>query len=171
MPVPTQYVASIAIDDCIDALGAFLQPFLGGAPIVRAQVNRVATPPGAFIKLTELLQVPLETPSADYDGENQQISLTGPKRIDIQVDFYGPSSGDQCAAIETVYRTSYAASQFPAGIAPLYCSNGNQTPLITGEEQYASRWTLTASLQYNPAVVVPQQSATELTLHTLSPVA
>jgi hypothetical protein len=88
----------------------------------------------------------------------------------IQADFYGASAGDWCAAVKTVWRTPYATAQFPAGIAPLYCDDGNESPLITGEEQYERRWALTMSLQYNPIVVVPLQSADSLEMNILDDV-
>ena len=43
---------------------------------------------------------------------------------------------------------------FRANIKPLYTSDGIQAPLITGEEQYEARWTITASMQYNPVINV-----------------
>jgi hypothetical protein len=159
------YVVSIAVDAVIEALGAFLVPFVGAAQILRSQVNRVAMPPGAFVELTELLQVDLETPITVEDAAS--ASITGPKRIDIQIDFYGPDASDQCAAVKTVFRSQYAPAQFPAGIAPLYCSDGIQAPLINAEQQYESRWTLTASLQYNPTVIIPSQSANALAVNIL----
>lgn len=162
-----QYVVSIAVDAVIEAIGAFLAPFVAPAPIVRAQTNRVSTPPGAFVLLTEILQVDLETPMAANDAPNAQVTLTGPKQIDIQVDFYGPTSGDWCAAVKGIYRSAYATAKFPDGVKPLYCSDGHQGPLITGEEQYESRWTITASLQYNPAVSLSQQFATKLAVNIL----
>lgn len=165
MSAPTPYVVSIAVDAVIEALGAFLQPFVGDLQIVRAEVNRVPMPSGPFVKLTEILQVDLETPVVVNQFANSQIQITGPKRIDIQIDFYGPSSGDQAAAVKGVYRTGYAAAQFPDGIAPLYCNDGHQMPLTTAEQQYFRRWTITASLQYNPAVYIPQQAASELKLN------
>lgn len=167
MSTTTPYLPSIVIDKVIGALGVFLTPFVGGAQIVRAQVNRVAPPVGPFVELTELLQVDLETPTTVDDGVNLVASITGPKRIDVQIDFYGDSSGDQCTAVKTVFRSPYAPAQFPANIAPLYCSDGHQAPLITAEQQYASRWTLTASLQYNPAVTIPSQSATAIAVNIL----
>jgi hypothetical protein len=158
----TPYVVSIAVDAVIDALGVFLNPFVTPAPIIRGQQNRVSPPVDAFVELTEILQLDLETPIVCTQFANSQISILGPKRIDIQVDFYGISAGDQCAAVKGVFRTEYAVDQFPDGIAPLYCTDGRQAPLITGEEQYETRWTLTASLQYNPAVYLPMQFADAL---------
>lgn len=159
------FVVDIAVDAVIEALGAFIAPFVPGAKIVRGQGNRVPPPHDSFVLLTEILQVDLETPLTAETADT--VSITGPKRIDIQVDFYGPLSGDQCAAVKGVFRTSYAVAQFPTGIAPLYCSDGHQAPLITGEQQYESRWTLTASLQYNPSVVIPIQSANKLVVNIL----
>jgi len=42
--------------------------------------------------------------------------------------------------------------------------------LVTGEEQYERRWALTMSLQYNPIVIVPQQSAEVLSMNILNDV-
>ena len=164
------YVASITVDDVITALGAFVQPFIGqGTPIIRGQQNRVSPPPSdatGWLVLTELLQVDIETPSLSDVG-NQTVSIAGPKRIDVQMDFYGPSAPDWCAAVKGVWRTVYAPAQFRDGIKPLYCDDGRQMPLITAEQQYQSRWTLTASLQYNLVVSLPQQSATTLAVEII----
>lgn len=163
------YSVSITVDNVIDALADFLQPFVGTAEIVRAQANRVPMPQGPCVVLTELLQVDLETPSITDDPLVNQMAAASPKRIDIQIDFYGPSAGDWCAAVKGVYRTPYAPAQFADGVKPLYCSDGLQSPLVTGEQQWESRWTLTASLQYNPIVTVPQEFADVLVPNKILP--
>lgn len=165
MSAPTPYVPSITIDDVIAALGAFIQPFVGSAQIIRGQVNRVAPPVGSFVELTEILQCDLEYPRNWYDNTNQQRNMIGPKRIVIQADFYGMQSGDWCSTVKTAFRTDYGVSQFPAGIAPLYTDDGHEAPLMTGEQQYERRWVLTLSLQMNPIVVVPTQSADTLSMN------
>lgn len=165
------YIASIAVDDVADALIAFLTPFVTPSVVVRAQANRVSPPPGPFVLLTELRTVDIETPIITNSGIPNEVqgqkTIEGRKRIDWQVDFYGPLSGDQCAAVTSVFRTGYTVSQFPANISPLYLSDGIQSPLITGEEQYESRWTVTASLQYNPTVTIPTQFAITARVKTL----
>lgn len=163
------YSVSITVDNVIDALADFLQLFVGSAEIVRTQANRVPMPKGPCVVLTELLQVDLETPWITDDPLANQAAATGPKRIDIQIDFCGPSAGDWCAAVKGVYRTHYATSMFSDGVKPLYCSDGLQSPLVTGEQQWESRWTLTASLQYNPSVTVPQEYADALLVNSLAP--
>lgn len=165
MSAPIQYVPSIALDSVFDALGTFIQPFVGSAQVIRAQVNRVAMPVGSFVELTEIASTDLEVPYQWYDGVNSQSDIVGPKRLMIQADFYGAQAGDWCAALKTVWRTPYATAQFPAGIAPLYCDDGNESPLITGEEQYERRWILNMLLQYNPVICVPQLAADTLKMN------
>lgn len=159
----TNYVATITVDNVIDALATFLTPYAQSSTIVRAQVNRASMPPNPCIILTEILQVDIDIPYVDFQPTNQTGTIHGPTRIDVQIDFYGANAGDVCKACIAAFRSIYAASAFADGIKPLYMSDGVQSPLITGEQQYESRWTATASLQYNPLITVPQQSATAAT--------
>jgi hypothetical protein len=153
------YTASITVDQVIDALKAFLTPFMPGAQIVRAQVNRVALPSNPCAVLTELLQVDLSVPATDYQPLANTATIYGPSRIDVQIDFYGAQAGEFCKTVKTAFRSHWGFAHFPANIRPLYTSDGVQSPLLTGEQQYESRWTLTASMQYNPTVTVPQEFA------------
>ena len=153
------YAASITVDQVIDALAAFLAPFMPGAQIVRAQVNRVALPSNPCAVLTELLQVDLSVPALDYQPTANTATIYGPSRVDVQIDFYGAQAGEFCKTVKTAFRSHWGFAHFPANIKPLYTSDGVQSPLLTGEQQYESRWTLTASMQYNPTVTVPQEFA------------
>lgn len=155
------YTSSIVVDQVIDALADFLQLFVEDAEIARAQVNRVAMPPSPCVILTELLQVDLEVPYENYQPLENTTTITGPVRIDVQVDFYGVQAGDFCKVVKNAFRSQWGFAQFPVNIKPLYTSDGIQSPLITGEKQYESRWTLTVSIQYNPTVTVPQEYADE----------
>jgi len=162
------YTASVTVDTVIDALGDFLQPFVSGAEIIRAQVNRVSMPPLPCVVLTELFHVDLRVPSQDYDQLNDEALLSASNRIDIQVDFYGESAGDYCRSVQAAFRTMWGFDRFPSGIKPLYTSDGIQSPLISGEQQYVSRWTLTVSMQYNPVVTVPHEFADEAAATTIA---
>lgn len=155
------YTASITVDQVIDALADFLAPFVPGAEVVRAQVNRVAMPPNPCVILTEMMQVDLSVPATDYQPDDDTATVYGPSRIDVQIDFYGAQAGEFCKTVKTAFRSHWGFEHFPANIKPLYTSDGMQSPLTTGEQQYESRWTLTASLQYNPTVTVPQEFADE----------
>lgn len=166
------YAVDITVSNVIKALGAFLQPFAPGAQIVRGQRNRVSPPsadgsPSPYIRLTEILKVDLETPTVTNNRGQAQIITVSPKRIDIQMDFYGAAAGDYSAAVQGIWRTAYTCSQFPANIQPLYLSDARQMPLTTAEQQYETRWTLTAYMQYNPTVIVPQDYFTSLKVNIL----
>ena len=163
------YTASITVDQVIDALAAFLAPFMPGAQIVRAQVNRVALPSNPCAVLTELLQVDLSVPATDYQPTANTATIYGPSRVDVQIDFYGAQAGEFCKTVKTAFRSHWGFAHFPANIKPLYTSDGVQSPLLTGEQQYESRWTLTASMQYNPTVTVPQEFADEAVPNTPIP--
>jgi len=158
------YVPSIAVDEVIDALRNFMAPFVTGGldKLVRGQVNRVPLPDDPCVVLTELLVVDLSMPSLTYRPDDGLATIAGPSRIDVQLDFYGVQSGDICKAVQAAFRTLWAYNQFVENIRPLYTSDAKQMPLVTGEQQYEARWTLTASMQYNPSVTVPQQFADEL---------
>lgn len=170
------YATSISVEQVIDALAAFLTPFMPDAAIVRAQVNRVALPSNPCAVLTELLQVDLSVPATDYQPPTDPIpaigtaTINGPSRIDVQIDFYGAQAGDFCKTAKAAFRSHWGFDHFPAGIKPLYTSDGVQSPLTTGEQQYESRWTLTASMQYNPTVTVPQEFAEEAYPALVAPV-
>ena len=169
------YSSSITVDQVIDALAAFLAPFMPGAQIVRGQVNRVALPSNPCAVLTEILQVDLSVPHTEYqppvdpDVDDGTATVYGPSRIDVQIDFYGAQAGEFCKTVKTAFRSHWGFAHFPAGIKPLYTSDGMQTPLLTGEQQYESRWTLTASMQYNPTVTVPQEFADDLAVAGITP--
>ena len=155
------------MDSVIDALAAFVQKFVIGGQVIRGQTNRVSMPKVPFAVLTEILQVDISIPRAENLSTEQKTKLHSPKRIDVQIDFYGPLAGDYCSAFKSSFRSEWGVLQFPSNIKPLYESEGHQAPLINSEEQYESRWTITASLQYNPTLTVPQQSATEASVNIL----
>ena len=163
------YTASITVDQVIDALAVFLAPFVPGAEVVRAQVNRVAMPPNPCVILTEMMQVDLTVPATDYQPDVDTATIYGPTRIDVQIDFYGAQAGEFCKTVKTAFRSHWGYEHFPANIKPLYTSDGMQSPFTTGEQQYESRWTMTASMQYNPTVTGPQDFADDLGVASITP--
>lgn len=166
------YIPDITVDQVIDALKAFLQPFVPGGEIVRGQANRVPMPSNPCVVLTEMSQTNLGRSIFQNSPvfSTLQSSIIGPTNIDVQVDFYGTLAGDYCRSVENAFACGYAYDAMTASVKPLYASNGIQSPLVTGEQQYESRWTLTASLQYNPVVTLPQQSAIEASATLYPPV-
>jgi hypothetical protein len=156
------YVASITIDDVIDALAEVLTPFCPDAQIVRGQTNRAPQPRNPCVILTEIGLTDLQVPSAFTDPSDQETVLAGPQRITVQIDFYGALAGEWCSTAKQVLRSAYGFENMPIDIKPLYTDDGRQAPLVSGEQQYETRWILTAALQYNPVATVPQPTATAL---------
>lgn len=116
-------------------------------------------PAAPFVVLTEMLQTDLSVPATEYQPAASTATVIGPTKIDIQIDFYGLAAGNYCSAVKAGFRSQWGFDAFPANIKPLYTSDGMQSPLTTGEQQFESRWTLTASMQYNPVITVPQEFA------------
>lgn len=163
------YTSSISVDQVIDALIVVLQPFMQGGQIVRGQVNRVALPPAPCAVLTELRQVDLSVPAFEYQPLVNTATIDGPKRIDVQIDFYGEISSELCNVAKMTLRSAYGFEKFPSNIKPLYTDDGIQGPLISGEQQYVGRWTLTVFMQYNPIVTVPQDFSDSGSVNELIP--
>jgi hypothetical protein len=103
--------------------------------------------------------------------------------VDVQVDVHGPTSHDNSTIFTTLFRDQYAIDffktygtappGFPAGstgpfqlnafnysaIGPLHADDPRQVPFFNAEQQWENRWIITARLQVNQIVSVPQQFA------------
>ena len=153
------YTVEKTIDDAIDALAEAIQPFCLECEIIRTQENRVPMPLGQFVAINEVLTVDLATPVKINDPGGSSAEITLSKRSDLQIDFYGPFSGDQARAFSAVFKTEHMALMLPDWVRPLYAGDAVNSPLISGEQQYVQRWILTISVQFNAVINVPIQSA------------
>lgn len=162
------YANDITVNDIMDALAGLIRNFVGTAQIVRGQANRVAYPKAPFVMLTELRNADLQVPHVEYDFSIGADSATvkNAQKFNVQIDFYASNAGDMCSVVTSALRSSWGWEQFPANIRPLYTHDGIQSPLITGEQQYANRWILNTALQYNPKFTAPQQYASNAAVTT-----
>lgn len=104
---------------------------------------------------------PSEPIAAGSNNVQQNTEIT------YQVDVYGPNAHDNAEIITTLYRDQYAYDYMTAlnpGVAPLHADDPVQTPFISGEAQFQNRWMITALLQANQVVEVPQQFASAVTV-------
>jgi hypothetical protein len=154
------YTISITEDQILVALRNWLLNAVSGE-VVEGVVNRVSMPAGSFIEMTPLVKSRLSTNVTSYPDINTE---TNQQFIDftIQLDIYGANAGDWSTIIATAFRSDQACifldAQLP-GIAPLYSEDARQLPLINGEDQYESHWSIAIHLQFNPSVNDAQQSA------------
>jgi hypothetical protein len=135
-----------------------------GTPVIRGPMNRAAQPAADHVIITPVLRsrirTNVETDSDPYPSPGAgEVELEQGTRLDVQVDFYGAQSGDWAAIFSTIWRSEYACTHLAPECAPLYADEGRMIPLVTGEEQYLERWTITAVLQYNPTVTTLQEFA------------
>jgi len=165
------YIPSITEDQAFDALATFLGPLCDNAEILKSQSNRTATPVNAYVELTPLIRKRLRWSDSALNTAGDTRNIGTAIQLNVQIDLYSPDAGDWVAALETVWTTGYPSSVLnPLGVAPLTLSDGIQSALANGEEQYQDRWTLTLALQYNPIVSVPVQSANKLAMHQVEEV-
>ena len=65
--------------------------------------------------------------------------------------------------LTTLFRDDYGFRFFDEyGLAPLYCDDGQQMPLVSGEKTWIQRWMMRGVLQTNLAVTVPAEFADTL---------
>lgn len=88
-----------------------------------------------------------------------QVQIRVPTAFSVQVDVYGPSSGDNAQIISTLMRDPDGVDHFTNGVTPLYAEDPRQMPLVDGEKQYENRYIVEAVMQVDPTVVLPQQYA------------
>lgn len=140
---------------------SFLQAFIvpAGIEVVQGLGNRVPPPRGAYVAMTVLLQVQLATNERAHNSTTQIDTVTQSRRIDMQLDFYGPLSGDWAAIAAILLRDPVGCAALKAACQPLYTTDARQIPTVTGEEQYQQRWSVTAVLQFHPTATLTQQSA------------
>jgi hypothetical protein len=160
-PTPTLATVTITESAVLTALGNFIVQYI--TPLVfRSQENRTPMPKGNSVFINATSRKRLNTNIVGYVGA--QISgRTEQQNIQygLQTDFYGTLAGDWAVMFDTLFRSEIASDFFDTpltGIAPLYTEDAMQVPLVNGEDQYEERWTMTAYLQVNPVVALPQDS-------------
>lgn len=151
-------------DQAVVAVANFLRPLMPVATtIVQGQANAVPAPKPPSIVITPVGKPQYTTTRVTSGGSLSQIdTYLQPVILQLQLDFYGKDAGNMSGVANTMLRSGYAVENFPSGVAPLYCSDAIQSPLITGEKQYEARWIITLSLQYNASVTVGQESFIEV---------
>ncbi|WP_311271082.1 LIC_12616 family protein [Sphingobium sp. WCS2017Hpa-17] len=156
---------SLTEDQIMEGLRAFILDVLpDGIEVVQGQDNFVNMPRGAdFVMITPAARQLLSQTAHSYDAEEGEKEVSRSTSLHFQLDIYGPNGSDNTQIITTLFRDEYGFSFFKGhGIAPLYCDDGRQMPLVSGEKTYIQRWLTRGVLQTNLAVTVPQQFADKL---------
>ncbi len=156
---------SLTEDQIMTGLRMFLLDVLpDGIEVIQGQDNFVQMPPGAdFVLMTPARREQLSQTAHQYDPDQQEKEVGRSTSLHFQLDIYGPNGSDNTQIITTLFRDEYGFDFFKAyGLAPLYCNDGSQMPLISGEKTYIQRWMTRGVLQTNLSVTLPQQFADTL---------
>jgi hypothetical protein len=87
----------------------------------------------------------------------------------IQVDVFGPNSGNFVQIVSAMFRDGYAVDQFAASspaISPLYADDPRQIAFSDGEHE--NRWSIDVELQIDQTITVPQQFADALKVNVVN---
>jgi hypothetical protein len=137
--------------------------------VIRTPVNRASMPKGPYVSFTPGLRRPLATNvSAPMIGGR---IVTRSEQMSFQIDCYGEGAGDTAETLNVLYRDPYAAELFQESgydVAPLYATDIQQAPFVSGEDQYEDRYTFEIELQINSRVTVPLQSCNILGIDLIS---
>lgn len=164
---------SITESNVVEALGLFLQNILpNGTTVVRGQQNRVAEPAGTnFAVMWPLSQERIATNTDSYTSTLRNVVYA--MKVTVQVDIHGVASAENAVLLSTLARDEYGVNFFASetigslGIQPLYASDPRQMPYQDGEQQMEEKWTVEVTLQSNPVIAVPQDSANQLEVQTI----
>jgi hypothetical protein len=158
-------------DDVFMALRSFLLGLFPSMTVIKGLSNNIAMPVGGFIAMTPLFQKRLATnlnTYSDFGGVNGNTqTMTQSTIYTIQLDCFGVDSANTAATITTAFRSEYAVLAMTPNCTPLHADDPKQMPLIDAESQYEQRWTVTALLEYEPAVTIPMQFFNKATVTTI----
>ena len=145
-----------------------LVPFVMGVTgltadsVVQGLPNRASMPEPGFVTIQGITRKRLSTTLQiwnETDSLPSTIQFEQDVELGIQIDCYGPSSGDWADTLTTLLRSEYGVNALAPNVAPLYADDARLIPLVDGEEQWEERWSIDARFQYNPVTTVPQQYA------------
>lgn len=167
-------VVSITQEDVYTRLRALVLDVVpAGVEVVQGLGNRAAMPIGAtgFVCMTMIGRTLHRTPEETWDKVDlnpDALSIEQGTLVKIQLDCYGPVSGDWAEMLAAILRTDYAVQLLGPTVVPLHADDPIQAALVNGEEQYEERWIVGANLQYNPVIMTPQQFADTLVVDIIN---
>lgn len=158
--------------DVLAVLRAFLLANLpAGTEVIRTQANKVPAPKSPnWVAMTPMGRDRLATNINTWDATlNPPVATDHMQKVKLRIglDFYGASGADFATTISTLWRDDYAYQYFQnvdTDLAPLDATDGQQLPLISGEEQWVERWRNELSLQANLDVSTNQDFMATVTV-------
>lgn len=161
--------------DVYVVIKAFIVSVTGLDPslVIQGLPNRSAMPPASPGFVVFLLQRSkrLRTNQTTWDtlaDDPTQVAIEQGTQLDMQIDGFGARSGDWAVMLETLLRDETGCNALGPTCQPLYADEAFEMPLTDDEAQYEQRWSLTATLQYNPVTTAPMQFADTLSIDLIN---
>lgn len=142
-----------------------------GTEVIQGLGNRVPMPREPFVAMTLITQDRLTTNIIAYTDPGSGIGMKAIEyqiQLMMQLDFYGPLSGQWAAAVSALFRDEVGVATLGSPATPLHADTPRMMPLVNGEEEYEQRWMVGGYLQWNPILTTPQEFADTLTLDVVS---
>lgn len=102
--------------------------------------------------------------------------LTQAIEFSLQIDVHSSSltlSTDMARSITTAFRdmnaSTYFIENYGGNITPIDADDPRQVPFINDQNQFETRWVITARLQVNASMSIPQQFADQLSVEIQRP--
>lgn len=111
------------------------------------------------------LSVAQQSPISGVPLATGEAMIAQPTEMTVQIDVYGPASGDNTGVLTTLLRDGYAALWFQRegwadkGIGLLDVGEPRQMAFIDGEQQYEDRFSFDVKLQVNQVTSPAQDFA------------
>lgn len=156
------FAVSLTEDAIMTGLRTFILAVLPtGVEVVQGQDNNVPLPAATdFVIMTPARREQLSQTAHAYDPVAGTNEISRSTSLHFQLDIYGPSGSDNAQLITTLFRDDYGFQFFkPYGLAPLYCDDGQQMPLVSDQKLWVQRWMMRGVLQTNLAISTPAEFA------------
>lgn len=144
-------------DTVFAAIRAFILSVID-AQVVQGLDNLVS-PIYDGIVITPIFEVRLSTNSHGYVDPVTATgteTTTGNKQFSIQIDCYGENAAEWAAIISTLWRDEIACTAMGANVQPIDADEPQAIDFWAPDDMaFIPRYMLTATCQYNPAVVTP----------------
>lgn len=154
-------ILNTTYDDIYREVRAFLLGLfrLEGERVIRGYSNNAPLPQSPFILMNIIHEQALSTNTHDYSLDEQNTEVMQSMEVQMQIDFYGATSGQMARQFCTLWRDFYACERLQC-CQPLYCDDPKYLPFTNEANEYEERFMVTAHLTYNPLIVHDQDFIT-----------
>lgn len=157
---------SISKSALYKAMGDFIVSLfsLDAAHVIQGYPNRTPMPVGPFVVMTIMNTKRLRTNISRLPPDMDPTTTAAEQgtQVDMQLDVYGPLSGDWAEILSTLLRDEVGCIALAPNCQPLYADDPIRAPLVDAELQYEDRWIVQAKIQFNPITTTGRQYADAL---------